>query len=187
LGFVAWLCRAPENLRAGLEQFMSTTIIGLIDGGKVVIGTPSPPFGKSRLYFRDEILHGVASTTEAGQHVLEAFSPPKWPPHFSFGSYIKMVWGPALERFTASVLDDPCTMHVILGFGEHLLFVICERRSVLVYRPSVTGAATALSPHVQLAYASLEKTIGEDAFDRITAAAIAVEGPLDSGMTILST
>jgi hypothetical protein len=166
---------------------MSTTIIGLIDDGKVTVGTPSPPFGQSRLYFREEILHGVASSTEAGQHVLEAFSPPKWPPHFSFGSYIKMVWGPALERLTASVLDDPCTMHVILGCGEHLLFAICERRSVLVYRPSVTGAATALSPQVQLAYASLESTIGDAVMARITAAAIVVEGPLENGMTILTT
>jgi hypothetical protein len=70
---------------------MSTIIIGLIDGGKVVIGTPSPPFGKSCLYFRDDILLGVASTTDAGQHVLEAFSLPGWPLHFRFGSYIKMV------------------------------------------------------------------------------------------------
>jgi hypothetical protein len=94
---------------------------------------------------------------------------------------------PALERFIASVLDDPCTMHVILGFGEHLLFAICERLSVLVYRPSVTGAATALSPNVLLAYASLESTIGDEVMARITSAAVAVEGPLDNGMTILST
>lgn len=166
---------------------MSTTIIGLIDGGKVVIGTPTPPYGTSRLSFRDDILIGVASSTSAAQDMLEAFSPPDWPPHFSFGSYVGMVWAPALARFIASQVDQPYSMHVLLGFADQLLLALYELGSVRVQRPSFLGLATGLSPRFEQAYASLESTIGRDVIDRITSAVFAVEGPLGNGMTILST
>lgn len=166
---------------------MSTTIIGLIDGGKVVFGTPSPAFGTSRLCFRDDILIGVSSSTEDAQDILEAFSPPDWPPHFSFGSYIGMVWAPALTRFLASSPDQPYAVHVLLGFADQLLLVIYELGVIGIQRPTLLGLATGLSPQFEQAYASLESTLGRDAFDRITAAVVAVEGPLANGMTILTT
>jgi hypothetical protein len=166
---------------------MSTTIIGLIDDGKVVFGTPSPPFGRSRLSFRDDILIGIASSTDAAQDILETFAPPDWPPHFSFGSYVRMVWAPALARFIASSPDQPHAVHVLLGFADQLLLAVCELGSVRIHRPGLSGLATGLSPQFELAYASLESTVGADGFDRITAAVVAVEGPLANGMTILTT
>lgn len=166
---------------------MSTTIIGLIDGGKVVFGTPSPPFGTSHLSFRDDILIDVTSSTDADKDILEPFVPPDWPPHFSFGSYVRMVWAPALARFIASSPDQPHAVHVLLGFADQLLLAVCKLGSVRVQRPALFGLVTGLSPRFEQAYASLESTISLDASDRITAAVVAVDGPLANGMTFLTT